>query len=184
MIVHPDFLDHWKTRQLIEMTQDSSSPLIIFRLWAYCQKRKTSVFPGMTPIALAHACHSSMPADRLYHILAECRFIRQEADRLIVHDWDQVNRMLISAWDNGKKGGNPANFNSNRPATRPATHRQPTGTAHSNSNSSVRTDKELGPAADRLSEQPRLTEEQRLENIKKFGAQVGSIAAKLKAGEL
>jgi hypothetical protein len=40
MIVDPDFLDHWRTRMLVDALQDECAPMYIIRVWAHCQQRR------------------------------------------------------------------------------------------------------------------------------------------------
>lgn len=107
MIVQPDFLDHWKTQMLVNLTEDASSPLLLLRLWGHCQQRRSSRFIDLTPAALRAICRSTIPATELHQLMLECGFIRIKGRTTIVHDWDSVNASLIRNWDNGKKGGRP-----------------------------------------------------------------------------
>jgi len=107
MIVEPDFLDHWKTRQLVEVTADPASPLLVLRLWAHCQHRKTSRFPGLTDAALSAICRWKQKPEQLRAILIETGFITYENGSIVVHDWEVTNRILVSAWTNGRFGGRP-----------------------------------------------------------------------------
>jgi hypothetical protein len=104
VIVHPDFLDHWKTKQLVTLTGLSTAPLHILRLWAFCQHQRGCVFEGMTALELAQACHwdATDPAD-WEAVLQRCKFVRRDQGALIVHDWEKVNKRIIAAWENGAK---------------------------------------------------------------------------------
>jgi hypothetical protein len=107
MIVEPDFLTHWKTRELVRITEDPAAPLMLIRLWAHCHYRKTSRFPNLSDSALAGICHWQRNPPELRAILLELGLIEQKGDYLVVHDWDDTNRFLVSAWINGAKGGRP-----------------------------------------------------------------------------
>ena len=107
MIVEPDFLTHWKTRELVRITEDPAAPLILIRLWAHCHYRKTSRFLNLPDVALAGICGWQKNPPELRAILLELGLIEQKGDYLIVHDWAETNRMLVSAWINGAKGGRP-----------------------------------------------------------------------------
>ncbi len=107
MIVEPGFLDHWKTRCLIQRLNDPAAPLIILRLWGHCQSRKTWVFENLPDFALCTICGFSGKPETLLPLLIELRFIDTTKKGFIVHDWELANRMLVSAWTNGVKGGRP-----------------------------------------------------------------------------
>lgn len=128
MIVEPDFLDHWKTRLLIELTENPAAPLMVLRLWAHCQQRKKWKFDGLEYSHLRCICHTDMDGSELERALIESKFVEKNGEVLVIHDWDKSNRMLISAWKNGAKGGRPTltgrkptgNQSHNRQLTRPS----------------------------------------------------------------
>jgi hypothetical protein len=103
MIVEPDFLDHWKTRMLVEVTGEPSAPLAVLRLWAHCQNRKAWTFPGMTADVLKSVCQWPKDAKTFYDAMRKAGFVHVKGKTLSVHDWEKVNAMLISAWENGRK---------------------------------------------------------------------------------
>jgi hypothetical protein len=111
MIVEPDFADHWKTQALIRAVGDNAgpegAPMMIIRLWAHCQHRKTGRFPNMSDDALAIICRWNRSPSELKAILIECGFINNRDGILTIHDWENTNRILVSAWKNGTKGGRP-----------------------------------------------------------------------------
>lgn len=107
MIVCPDFLDHWKTQLLFQLTGDKASPLLVLRLWAHCQQRRQSVFHNMTPEVLKAICRWEGEPDRLQKALADSGFIDIDGQRVTVHQWAEVNAALLKSWENGKKGGRP-----------------------------------------------------------------------------
>ncbi len=104
MIVDPGFLDHWKTRLLIRLTGSESAPLMVLRLWAHCQRRKSDRF-ALSDEALAAICQWQGDASQLRAILADCGFIDRgdDGEEVIVHGWLEANRSLMSAWENGRK---------------------------------------------------------------------------------
>lgn len=108
MIVHPDFLMHWKTQRLVEVTGDKSSPLWLVGLWIYCQNKRNWIFEDFDSRSIAHACGAQIEPEKLLAFLAECKWIEIEGKRLTVRNWDTHNRMLVSAWVNGQKGGHPS----------------------------------------------------------------------------
>lgn len=106
MIVHPDFLDHAKTRAFIDLVGDTHAPFMVLRLWGYCQFQKKSVFESVPNLRVI--CRSSLPTETILAHLVEAGFVdRGQSNEFIVHDWEKCNRMLRSAWDNGKRGGQP-----------------------------------------------------------------------------
>lgn len=128
MIVHPDFLDHWKTDKFVELTGDPAAPLQILRLWGYCQMQKKSEFPEADlSRRMASICRSTRPSAEIVEFLLESGFLRREGDKLIVHDWERSNRILRSAWENGaKRFGQPSPGSGKRknPPTPPVQNRK------------------------------------------------------------
>ena len=108
MIVQPEFLEHWKTRQLVEMTGDESAPLAVLRLWAFCQTSRRWEFPDMTPAQLAAICRWASRKPACHVALVKVRFVDRLKKGFAAHDWQQVNAQLIQKWNCGKKGGRPA----------------------------------------------------------------------------
>lgn len=111
MIVHPDFLDHPKTSQLCALAGDKFAPVVwVLRLWGYCQRQRAFEFKNISGAALAVICRAEIDGNKLLTLLQQVGFIRIDGERLIVHDWEFHNRMLVSAWANGRKGGYPPDF--------------------------------------------------------------------------
>jgi len=107
VIVDPDFLDHWKTRLLVNLLADEIAPVYVIRLWAHCQMRHQSTFDGLTPEALKALCRFPGHANKLESSLVASGFVRREGTLLNVTNWDTYNASLIAAWGNGSKGGRP-----------------------------------------------------------------------------
>lgn len=108
MIVEPDFLDHWKTRLLCDLLEDEAAPLLVIRLWAHCQSRKTGTFENMEAGTLRAICRYKGPANRLWDGLMASGFVCWEIDcGLVVHQWEETNKGLVKNWTNGCKGGRP-----------------------------------------------------------------------------
>ncbi len=107
MIVQPDFLDHWKTRLLVDkLDGDEVAPLYLLRLWAHCQNRRTNVL-SLTSQALKAICHYSGRPDQLEEALLGAGYLHRDGEILMVHQWDAYNAGLIASWSNGGKGGRP-----------------------------------------------------------------------------
>jgi hypothetical protein len=104
MIIEPDFLDHWKTRALVDLSKKPESPLWLIRLWAHCHSRRAWQFT-LPPIALKSICgvSSDIAADDWFKWLKECRFIEGSKTAWEVHDWAKHNAGLLSRWANGRQ---------------------------------------------------------------------------------
>jgi hypothetical protein len=108
MIVDVDFLDHWRTRLVVDqLGGDEFAPLYILRIWAHCQTRKSVRFEGMTAAGLRSLCRYTGDADRLEAALKEGGFVVRNGTAIEVPKWAKHNAALISAWENGAKGGRP-----------------------------------------------------------------------------
>ncbi len=128
MIVEPGFLDHWKTQALIRATNDPASPLMVLRLWEHCQFRKTDRFLNLPESALTSICRWTKNPAELLPILIECGWITRDGDYIIIHDWSETNRILVSAWKNGTKGGRPRKLKVlKKPTGKPTDNRTGTG---------------------------------------------------------
>jgi uncharacterized phage protein (TIGR02220 family) len=112
MIIDPDFLDHWKTRMLVDMLDgDENAPLCVIRLWAHCQNRREWNFEGLSARALKAICRYTRESGELINALKESSFISIEDGVLTVNGWEEYNASLIANWSNGKKGGRPRKQN-------------------------------------------------------------------------
>jgi hypothetical protein len=185
MIVHPDFLDHWKTKKFTEMIADPTAPQLILRLWAHCQRQRTSSFE-LSDQRLKDMCHFAGEGSVLREALKSCGFIRErprkptgyetgnpdEPTGFIVHDWERVNANMVAAWNNGAKGGRPSKLDNPRISSE-KTRRNP---LLSNRNKS--TDKNKSGFLTHGFSEPEQKPNQ--ENIKKFGQQLAELTRKLK----
>jgi hypothetical protein len=136
MIVQPDFLDHWKTRLLVDITSDPTAPLVVIRLWGFCQTSRRSYFPDLTPGQLASICRWGERKPACHVALLKAKFIEKLSPKgFVVHQWNEYNSKLLANWENGKKGGRPAKqeiTNENGQSEKPMgsaglTHREPIG---------------------------------------------------------
>lgn len=107
MIVDPDFLDHWRTRMLVDMLEDELAPMYIIRLWGHCQNRREWVFDGMPVQATKAICRYKGDAEVFEKALIDCGFLSREGDEITIVGWDEHNASLIANWTNGKRGGRP-----------------------------------------------------------------------------
>jgi len=173
MIVHPDFFDHWKTKLLVTLTKDEAAPLMVLRLWAYCQTKRTGQFVNLSDATLVGICHAKIQPSRFREILLECQFIKQAGETTIAHGWEELNASLFASWRNGLRSK--------------ATHRQPTGIprlTHRQPTSSISISKKSTDIE--TPGNPRVPDDQpkpNPENIKKFGSQLAELTRKLKVQE-
>lgn len=107
MIVDPDFLEHWKTRMLIDILGDDAAPLFVIRLWGHCQNRREWVFDGMPIHATKAICRYQGEAQELEDALITCGFLEREGKKITIVGWDEHNASLIANWRNGMRGGRP-----------------------------------------------------------------------------
>lgn len=107
MIVDPDFLDHWRTRMLVDaLGGDEMAPMYLMRLWAHCQVRRSDHF-DMPPAGLKAQCRYAGDADLFEKALADGNFIERHGSEVEVLGWAEQNASLLAAWENGHKGGRP-----------------------------------------------------------------------------
>lgn len=107
MIVDPDFLDHWRTRMLVDaLGGDEMAPMYLIRLWAHCQVRHSDRFE-MPPAGLKAQCRYAGDAEAFEKALADGKFIERHESDIAVLGWAEQNAALLAAWDNGNKGGRP-----------------------------------------------------------------------------
>lgn len=107
MIVDCDFLDHWKTRLVVDLLGgDELAPLYILRIWSHCQQRKKADGIVITAAGLRALCRcATVPAEALEAALIEAGFIAREGEAIRVVDWANRNAKLVKAWTNGAEGG-------------------------------------------------------------------------------
>lgn len=106
MIVDPDFLDHWRTRMVVDALGDEMAPFCILRLWGHCQTRKSASFE-MPTRGLKAQCRFSGDAEAFEQALIDAGFLKREGAFIEVLGWEEKNRSLLAAWENGNKGGRP-----------------------------------------------------------------------------
>lgn len=112
MIVDPDFLDHWRTRMVVDALGDELAPVYILRLWAHCQARKSDRH-AMPPAGLKAQCRCQHDPAIFEKALSEAGFVERDGDSIVVLGWAQQNAALLAAWENGAKGGRPPKPNQN-----------------------------------------------------------------------
>jgi hypothetical protein len=106
VIVDPDFLDHWRTRMVVDALGDELAPTYILRLWAHCQARKSDRH-AMPPAGLKAQCRYVGDAALFEQALTDAGFVKREGDSVHVLGWAEQNAALLAAWENGARGGRP-----------------------------------------------------------------------------
>lgn len=107
MIVDPDFLEHWRTRMLVDaLGGDEFAPFYLLRLWGHCQTRKATRF-HIPAAGLKGLCKATCDASALEAALVECGYVARDGAHIEVLKWAEQNSSLIAAWENGSKGGRP-----------------------------------------------------------------------------
>lgn len=123
MIIDPDFLDHWRTRLVVDSLGDELAPLYIIRIWAHCQNRKSIRF-DMSTAGLRALCRFTGQAEKLERALIDAGFIDRDGEAVIVPKWADKNSQLFATWANGARGGRPRKHPDE---ARNGTHAKPTG---------------------------------------------------------
>lgn len=127
MILQPGFLDHWKTRLLVQLAGDDERAILaVLRLWEFCQMRKKWRFNGeITNAALDSICrlHNSR------ELFIKSGFLDEIDDKTVeVHDWAVENRYIVNCWTNGGKGGRKPSQKTKKPTGNPRVpERKPKG---------------------------------------------------------
>jgi hypothetical protein len=107
VIVDPDFLNHWRTRMLVDALNDEMAPLYVIRIWGHCQQRRADKFDGMPAAGLKALCKAAGDAQALETALIDAGFIARDGAAIVVPKWAEHNASLLAAWENGNKGGRP-----------------------------------------------------------------------------
>lgn len=126
MIVDPDFLNHWRTRMLVDaLGGDEMAPLYVIRIWGHCQQRRADRFDGMPAVGLKALCKAPGDAKALETALIDAGFVARDGDAITIPKWAEKNASLLAAWDNGNKGGRPKKPNKNPRVTESSQKGQP-----------------------------------------------------------
>lgn len=114
MIVDPDFLEHWRTRMLVDaLGGDEFAPFYLIRLWGHCQTRKATKFE-IPAAGVKGLCKATCDAATLEKALTECGYLLRDGACIEVLKWAEQNASLLAAWENGNKGGRPAKAEPNQ----------------------------------------------------------------------
>ena len=107
MIVQPDFVDHWKLRELKRLSGRQDAAEFVLRLWGSCQTRRTALYDANKPQQIAATCGYNGDPREFVAWLIESGFLDTAGDQYRVHGWEEHNAQLIANWINGPKGGRP-----------------------------------------------------------------------------
>ena len=107
MIIAVDFLEHWKTKLLRRLTGKRHAAEYLIALWAHCQIRNTDVIPSADALFAICGWEDEKSGEKLVSALLECGWVEKRQKKYIVHGWKDANAGLLSARENGKKGGRP-----------------------------------------------------------------------------
>jgi hypothetical protein len=158
VIVDPDFLEHWRTRMLVDaLDGDEFAPFYLLRLWAHCQTRKATRF-DIPAAGVKGLCKAPHDAARFEAVLIECGYLSRDGAYVEVLKWAEQNASLIAAWENGGKGGRPSKPNQNprvqdgKPKGNPA-ETQPEPRANPDETDKRRGDKRGSPSSEGEGEQ-------------------------------
>jgi hypothetical protein len=140
MIITSSFLNHWKTRALVDRTGHKEAPLWLIALWGHCFDAHKWEFEDLPPLALKAICVASdISPEELLASLIECRWIKIKGKLLTVSGFYDANATIASQWHRntsgvGKRPKKPANGAAagsppNGPPTPPRGHPVQTPTA-------------------------------------------------------
>jgi len=129
VILDPDFLDHWKTRMLVDLLGgDECAPLYVIRMWGHCQSRRAIEF-DIPAVALKAICRAPHDAETLESALIQAGFAERSGPTPRVPKWAEHNPKLVANWRNGSNGGRPSKGkdepNRNPTITQPETQQEP-----------------------------------------------------------
>ncbi len=105
MIIESDFIDHWKTEQLVGRCGPEGA-LCLIRLWSQCEIRKTDRLKAKTPEEIECIARWRGQSGALFDALKNLRFIG-EKDGFYMRNFREYNKKLFTSRENGKKGGRP-----------------------------------------------------------------------------
>ena len=137
MLIDTDFLDHWRTRALVDLLGgDELAPLYLIRLWGHCQTRRADTFEIPTA-GLKALCRYAGDANRLESALIEAGWVERDGRNLRACKWLQKNSGMFARWENGKSGGRPKKPTDNLSET----GQEPAANQHRTSGEPIREEK-------------------------------------------
>jgi hypothetical protein len=100
MIIEPGFLEHWKTRLLVDRLGEETAPLRLIKLWEFCQLRKAWEFP-FTAIVLKAVCGWQGDATAFWEAMTDGDsgwLVPAEEGRWEVRGFRDLNGKLCHNW--------------------------------------------------------------------------------------
>ncbi len=85
---------------------DEFAPFYLIRLWGHCQARKATRFE-IPAAGIKGLCKANCDAETLERALIESGYVERDGSSITVLKWAEKNAALISAWENGHRGGRP-----------------------------------------------------------------------------
>lgn len=108
MIIQPDFIEHWRTRMLVDLLDgDEMAPMYVIRILSHCNNRKKTQIEPMHNLGLKSLCRYSGDAEMLESALVESGWIEKTETGYDVPRFRKHNAQLFTSWENGSKGGRP-----------------------------------------------------------------------------
>ncbi|MFH1300684.1 MAG: hypothetical protein ABIK07_06450 [Planctomycetota bacterium] len=108
MIIQPDFIEHWRTRMLVDLLGgDEMAPMYVIRILSHCNNRKKTQIEPMQNPGLKALCRYNGDAELLESSLLESEWIEKTETGYDVPKFAEHNAQLVNSWENGKKGGRP-----------------------------------------------------------------------------
>lgn len=137
MIVQPGLMRHPKFVQLkmgLRLAKSAHGALeVLYALWEHCQlNQKGEFWEGVDGSYVEAVCGWEEEPGTLFSLLKKLRWAHLENGGVRIHQWNENNATLVSAWTNGPKGGRPKktpqnNRSDNPPVNRSGTDGKPTG---------------------------------------------------------
>lgn len=101
MIIDPDFLDHWRTRMLVDLLGDEMAPLYLIRIWSHLQENKITSLPAINR-ELAGICGYEKSARNLREALISTDYMVCDYRKFLFPNWEAKNRRIIASWTAGR----------------------------------------------------------------------------------
>lgn len=119
MIIDPSLLDHPKFHHLVRTLgargAGRNALTYLVRIWGHCQMgQRGGDWGEVSPEWVECVAKWDGDSGELFKALISSPlsgkpgFIEMVGKRVIIHDWDEHNKSLISRWSAGKLGGRPA----------------------------------------------------------------------------
>ena len=85
---------------------DEFAPFYLLRLWGHCQARKATRFE-IPAAGIKGLCKAPCDPELLERSLIAAGYLERDGASVVVMKWAEKNAALISAWENGHRGGRP-----------------------------------------------------------------------------